>query len=450
MVFFSYLQGRPVIDANDKRIGTVKDMVFIDGDKYAEISHLIYSDLNSTRRKTSWRYVRDIEYENTPKEDIDIRLNIPEEKIELEAEKIKEFLVTHIQDKQVIDMNGIRIVRVNDTLLGKLENRFCIVAVDVGVSGLLRRLGVERLVRRFFKDMHDHIIPWEFVESLSEEISNLRIKVKGSKVSDMHPADIADIMEDLSHKERVLIFNALDSQKAAEALAEAHPDVQQSVFRNLKSKRISEILEKMPPADAADILGIMPGIRSEELHSLMTPNSAENIRKLLQYKRDLAGGIMHTDFITVLSSFTVGRAIEKVRQFAPKSRHLYYIYVCDEGGKLAGTLSLRDILVSAAEKNVAEAMSSDVISVQTETPKEEVYKIMNRYNIMVLPVVDAENRIVGVISADEIIELMIPESLKRQRLLVRRRHRRKRRKIETHDTAGSQMPGVTARDEAKN
>ncbi|MEM5812624.1 MAG: PRC-barrel domain-containing protein, partial [Candidatus Aenigmatarchaeota archaeon] len=227
MVYFSQLKGRPVYDSEGKNIGSLIDMVFVDGEKYAEISHLVYS-YKKTRRKISWSFVRELKNPETPGLDADIYLNAPERELNPTFETEREFLVSKLIDKQIIDVDGVKVVRVNDVLLGKIEGKFCIAAVCVGAKSFLRSLAGEKLADLIGGKFREKIIPWEYVEPLDPDIQKLHIRLRRSKIADMHPADIADIMEDLTYKERELIFNALDREKSAKTIIESEPEIQKS------------------------------------------------------------------------------------------------------------------------------------------------------------------------------------------------------------------------------
>ncbi len=413
---------------NGRKTGVVSDLIFIDGEKYAEVSHLIYTTDKKRRRKMSWGFVSEMkDLTDNNKIDIDIHLNVPEDKIQLEAEYDNEFMASMLLDKQLIDVDGLRIVRVNDLILGKVDNRFCIVAVDVGARGLARRMGISKFFPFLLKKAKEHVIPWEYVEPLHSGLSDLRVKIQRSKVANLRPEDIADLIEDLNYKERVLIFNSLDSQKAADTLIETEPEIQKSVVSNMKSKRVIELLESMPANEAAEVLQMLPAHKSTELISMMSPENAEAVKKLFQYSSDVAGGLMSTKFITIPASFTAEQTINRLRQLAISSRDVYYLYVSDDEGKLMGVLSLRDLIISPPERKVPEFMIVDAIKVTVETPKEEIYKAMNKYNLMALPVIDLKGKLVGVIFADDVISMMLPDSLRKQRVKIRGQYKKRRR-----------------------
>lgn len=414
MVYFSEIKNRPVLDEKEEEIGRLIDLAFIDGEEYGEVSHIIIKAKDGYRKKISWRYVREFREEtNSKKLDIGIHLNVPLEDINMQFEKGDEFLVTKLIDKQIVDTKGLKVVRVNDILLGKISDKFCIVAVCVGAKSFSRRLGIEGFVRIFNKKIQEHIIPWKVVEQLEHKIYNIHIKEQRSKIAELHPSDIADIMEDLTFKERQLIFNSLDSEKAKKTLIEAEPNVQQSVFDNLKISRTIDILENVLPSQAADILSMMPKSKSKKLLSLMREDAAKKIKEILNYPEESAGALMHTSFVAVPKNYTAEDTISLLRKLRPSSERAYHLYVVDKKNHLLGVLSIRALLTASPRQKVSKIMRTDnLIKVKLDTPKEEIANAITKYNLFVLPVVDDSNVLKGVVSAEKVLTEVMPESWK--------------------------------------
>jgi magnesium transporter len=371
MVYLSQMKGRSVYDSTGKAIGIIADMVFIDGEKYAETSHLVYLSKNKYRKKIPWRFVKEIkDNPQTSRLDADIYLNAPESELNPAFEQEKEFLVSKLVDKQIIDMDGLKVVRVNDVLLGKIEDMFCIVAVCVGAKSFIRSLAGERLGDVIGSRASEHIIPWEFVEQLDPEIQKLHIKLKRSKIADLHPADIADLMQDLTYKERELIFNALDKDTAAKTIIESGPDVQKSFLKTMKLNSILEILENIPPNHAADIISVMPEHMKDEIFRTMDRGIAKRIREILGYHEESVGSIMHTEFVCVRSDYTAQKAIEMLRKTKPASDKMYRIYVTDKEKKLLGFLPLGTLVTAPAKERIENLMKTKIIKLQTSTSKQ--------------------------------------------------------------------------------
>ena len=243
MVYFTQLGQSKLFDSKGNEIGRLIDLVFVDGTKYAEITHTIYEDENKYKKKIPWTFVKEFKQETDEKSSkISIHLNSPIDAVTQFFMKEKEVLVGDILDKQVIDVDGVKLVRINDIILGKVDNKFSIVAVSVGAMSFVRRLNIPKLSGFLSSKIKDHIIPWKSVERLEPEFHDLHLKIQRNKIADLHPEDIADIMEDLSHSERILIFNSLTSQKAAKTLIKAGEHVQDSVLKSFKIEKVKELL----------------------------------------------------------------------------------------------------------------------------------------------------------------------------------------------------------------
>lgn len=418
MVYFSQLKNKEVFDSNNVCIGKLIDLVFVDGTNYAEITHLIYQDESKYKKKIAWDFVKEFkERKNGKINEISIYLNSPVDEITPFFMKEKEILVGGILDKQVIDVNGVKVVRVNDVILGKVNSMFCIVAVCVGATSFVRRLGIKTLSELTSAKIKEHIIQWKSVERLEPEFHGLHLKIQKDKIADLHPEDIADIMEDLSHSERILIFNSLDERKAAKTLIEAEEGVQDSVLKSFKIKKIKELLENIPADRAADIISLMPEKRGEEILKSMNKNSASKIRKILNYYPESIGSIMKTDFIAIPKNYTAQKTINLLRKLRPSADRVYHIYVTDNDKHLKGILSLRALLIASPKDRVGKFMHTKVVHVMDNNPKETAARLMARYDLFVLPVVDKDGILRGIVKADDVLDDYIPERLRRQKFL---------------------------------
>ena len=423
MVYFSQIKGRPVYDSEEKNIGSIVDLVFVDGEKYAEISHLVYFS-RKYRKKVPWRFVKEIkDNPGTATLDADIYLNVPEAELNPTFEGEREFLVSRLVDKQIIDVDGLKVVRVNDVLLGKITDMFCIVAVCVGAKSFIRSLAGERLGELVGSKISEHIITWEFVESLDPDIQKLHIRLKRSKIADLHPADIADLMEDLTYKERELIFNALDKETAAKTMIESEPEVQKDFLKAMKLNNILEILENIPPNHAADIISVMPEHLRNEIFRHMNRDVARKVREILGYPDMSVGSIMHTEFVAVPGDYTAQKAIEFLRKTKPASDKMYRIYVVDKEHKLLGFLPLGTLVTAPAKERIESLMKTKIIKLHTKTSKQDAANALSKYNLFVLPVVDESNVLKGVVKADDVISEVMPKAWKKRRYFAPRTRR---------------------------
>ncbi|MFH1409626.1 MAG: CBS domain-containing protein [Nanoarchaeota archaeon] len=406
-VYFSELQNKTVYDKKKRRVGVLLDMVFNDGEQEAKISHLVL------KRKC---------LEKLPMKFVDlvgkhIELNVEEKELTYDALQEDDFTITHyILDKQIVDVDDLKVVRVNDTYLDRKGNDLVLHSVDIGTRGFFRRLGIHvKFLRKLFRgnSVNGHsLIAWEHVQPLHSHISKLKLKVPRIRMAGLHPADIADIMEDLSARERVVVMRSLDDGKAGETLTEAHPDVQHSLLRYMRLEKIVDILEHIRPEQAASILENIPDHRKIQLLRAMKRGKAAKVKEILAFDPDSAGGIMQTDVYSVSINYTMTKVLHLLRKKAPSPEKVYYLYVTDEQKRLVGILSLRTLLITPPRKTAGEVMRKRAIHVNVNTPKEDVARLMIKYNLIIVPVVDAQLRLKGVVTAYEVLTEVTPKSWK--------------------------------------
>ncbi|MFH1134389.1 MAG: CBS domain-containing protein [Nanoarchaeota archaeon] len=405
-LYFSELQGKPVFDAKGKKVGLLKDMVFLDGEKEAAITHLVLP-----QGKLPTRFV-DLVGKR-------IELNTTEDQLVYEPLRDDDFTVHgYILDKQIVDVDGLKVVRVNDIYLDRSGDSLVIHSVDIGTRGILRRLGLQQdiakniLGKKQKKAIKGRLISWEYVQPLHSNLSRLALKVPKIRMENLHPADIADIMEDLSARERVVVLRSLDDRKAAETLSEAHPEVQRSLLRYMRLETIISLFETMRVEQAAHLLQILSPQRREHILSLVKKARATEIKEFMGYAPNTVGAIMQTDMLAIPEDYTMTKTLNLLRKVAPSPSKVYYLYVVDKARRLVGILSLRLLLITAPRKTVGEVMRKNTINVNVNTLKEDVAKLMIKYNLVVVPVVDDDQRIKGVVTAYEVLSEVTPKSWK--------------------------------------
>ncbi len=413
MVYFSQLKNRCIFDSKNVCIGKLIDLVFVDGKDYAEITHLIYIDEDNNKKKVSWDYIKQFKEEGK-KDLISINLNDEEDDLSLEFPKKKESRVADILDKQVIDVNGVKVVRINDIILKKIKSKFSVVGVAVGTESFVRRLGFLPMSKENIKEK---AIPWKSVERLEPEFHDLHLKIQKDKIGDLHPEDIADIMEDLSHDERILIFNSLNERKAAKTLIEAEEEVQDSVFREVKIAKIRDLLQSIPEDQAADILDLMPRTKKEKILRSLNKEKRKAIQEILEYFPESVGSIMITDFISIKKGSTARQAISLLRKLKPAYSKVYHLYVVDSEKKLVGVLSIRALIIANPQDKVDDFMLKDIIFVKDEDTKDTAARLLARYDLFVLPVVDDNNVLRGIVKSDDVLDEYIPERLQKEKFL---------------------------------
>jgi magnesium transporter len=406
MLYLSGVIGKPVYDAAGEAFDTIADLIIYHGaEKFPRITGILLNGDRSRVAVIPWSAVLEFTAAG-------IRLRVERPSLAPRPLQPDEILLREdILDTQVVDTDDIKVVRVNDLELRQVGNEVRVIGADVGTRSLLRRLGLEpfvcRALERVGRPLPSRVIPWNLVAVLGGTMTPLKLSISREKLKDIHPADLAELLEDLDRDERVEVMTALPDEDAADVLEEAEPEVQATVIQELPSERASDILEEMKPDEAADVLGELPEERAEELISLMEAGAAEEVRELLQYEPETAAGKMTTEFIALPVSMTVEQVIARLRESKPDSETIYYLYVVDEQGHLAGVLSIRALLISPPETPISQLMRTDVVTVAANTSAEDVAGALVKYDLLAVPVVEEDGRMVGIVTIDHLIDLLL-------------------------------------------
>ena len=322
-------------------------------------------------------------------------------------------------DQQVIDINGRKVVRVNDVELqaeaqreaGKAAPVLRVHSVDVGARGAVRRLlrGVapRAALNALLGKIPPHSIPWNFVDLIeTDPARRVKLKISYEGLSKLHPADIADIVEELAPAERQAVFQSLDEETAAEALEEVEPKVQKAIVESLDSERAAEIVEEMDPDAAADLLGDLSEDRTEEILVNMEPEERQEMVELLEHKEETAAGRMTTEFLALPVRATVQDAVDSMRHFEGGVEAVNTIYLVDSHGTLVGAVPLAKIVLAEATTPMLSLTSEPLILSHEGVDEKEVAELFDKYNLLTLPVVDEHNKLTGVITSDDVISML--------------------------------------------
>jgi len=411
MLYLSQVIGRPVRDRNGEPIGKVADLIVAIGDRYPPVTGLVVAT-NSRKIFLPWADVASFDASgaglNTSTIDIGKFHQRPNELL----------LHQDLQDKQIVDIDGRRVVRVNDLRLDEIEGKLHLFAVDVGAAGLLRRLGIESPYRTIARNLRlpvrEHYIDWEDVDPVETSIAGIRLRVPHAGLRELHPADLATIIDQLTPRDRAGVLASLDDEAVADAIEEMEPETQVEVLEDLEPERAADILEEMSPDDAADLIADLSEETKAEILPLMERDEADEVQELLGYPEDSAGGIMTTEFIAIPADLTATQAIERLRELEPDAETIYYVYVADEEEKLVGVLSLRDLIVAKPDAVVRDFMHDEPVAVGAFAEQEEVAQVVARYNLLAVPVVDDDGRLLGIVTVDDAIDTVIPTAWKRR------------------------------------
>jgi magnesium transporter len=411
MAYLSVLIGRPVVDVDCVPVGNLEDIIA------APRGDVAHPQVMAIVVRAGRNHVR------VPMDQVAVLLapSIPLSKrwAEVTPYALAEqdlYLARDVLDKQIIDIHGVRVVRVNDLELARVNNHYYIANVDIGRLGLLRRLWpglADAMERRSGKPKTGGTISWDHVELLQGD-QPMRLKVSGEKISELHPADLAEIISDLTRPESDKLLGTLDVSTVADTLEEVEPDFQARLLETMPDEKVADVLEEMAPDEAADLLAEFPQDRSKDLLNLMEREDADDVRKLLTFPVDSAGGLMNTEYFSVPPTLSASETVETLRRTARGAETIYYVYVTEPSGKLVGVVSLRELVMADPAKPIRDFMHKRLVTVRLEDSQEDIAQAVSKYNLLAVPVVDNERRIQGIVTADDALDKIIPTAWKKK------------------------------------
>jgi sporulation protein YlmC with PRC-barrel domain/CBS-domain-containing membrane protein len=404
MVHLSEILGLPVFDAEGSRAGRVDDLR-VDSHRGA-VDRLVLRVRGETR-SVPWGDVAAFSPEH--RRVVLAERALPEAWSGGESDTI--CLRRDVLDRQIIDTQGRKVVRVNDIALETAGEALVLKRVEVGLAGAVRRLlaGVisPRLLRRLADGLSQQGIPWDYVGMVEPGSARIRLKVH-QQLAKMHPADLADILEDLGRVERKEIVSALDPETAAQALSEAEPSVQAAVVEAMHVDRAADLLEEMAPDEAADILGDLPEKHLQAVLDAMEDEDADEVRGLLAFREDSAGGLMTTDFFQARAGWTVGETLATLQKVDEDLLpELDEIPLVDDDGKLFGIVPLVRLVRASGGRPVTEFMRREVRAVTTSTPFREVVERFEKYHLRALAVIDEFGDLKGMINIEDVLSRLV-------------------------------------------
>ncbi len=411
-IFVSEVYKKPVLDQTGEEIGRLKDIIVGMGEPFPAITALVVASGKDTFL-LPWDIV------NLFNRRV-ISANVRVDGIKPSAISSTDILICRdLLDKQIVDINGAKLVRVNDLELGDVKGKLCLVAADIGLRGLLRRLGLEKRGEKVFSlfkyKLQQKLISWSYVQTVEPKLTRLTLTVSRQKVASLHPADLAAIISEISQKERTAIFGSLDVDTAAEALHELEPSVQADIIDDMSKERASDILERMPPDEAADVLGDLPEAKAQELINLMEKEEAEDVQELLEHEEDTAGGLMTTEYLSFPPDMTVDEAIKELRLEAPNVETIYYLYIVDQEEHLIGVLSLKNLILAVPQTLLSDIMKTPPKTVPLEAQEKDVAEFVSKYNLLAAPVVDESMVMRGIVTVDDVVDFLLPPASRKKR-----------------------------------
>jgi len=406
-VSLTALLGTPVTDVQGHLRGRLKDIAVATGPDAGKVAGLVL------KTRTGLCIVPSQDVMETPAGTLELRSSgalVP-----LEDQGNYLYLAQDLIDRQIIDIHGRKVVRVNDVDLEWMGHGAAhllrVAEVEVGLrgafrrvfKGLLPRATLETLSRKFGANG----IPWQFVDVIEvDPARRVKLRIEYERLAEIHPSDLADILEDLAPAEREAVFTSLDEEVAAETLEEVEPKLQKALLAKLDEERIADIVEEMDPGAAADLLAELPEEQSDAILEEMEPEERQEVEELLEFDEDSAAGCMTTDFVHLGMQSTVADAVHALRIFDGDPEGVTEIYLLDEKRALRGSITLARLVMAQPETRLAVLTEPRVLSCPADLHQNDLAEMFDKYNLHALPVVDAQGRMVGVVQADHVISFL--------------------------------------------
>ena len=360
-------------------------------------------------RAASWAQVAEIDVDGDR-----LLLRVPAPAVEAASLRSDELsLVDALLDNQVLDMRRRTFVRVQDVLLAPEEDHLVVAGVDASSAALARRFGLGFLSRRLPKKTGD-FVPWADVNLIALRLSRLNFVEAFAELAELHPADIAEIISQVGTRERAAVLAALNADLAADTLQQMEEDLRSAALQEMPVPRAAMVLEKIESDEAADMLGDLPDELAQELLALLPDEREQDLRLLASHPEHTAGSLMTTDFVMLPQGAKAGRAIDWIRRERPEQHMMTYLYIVDREERLVGVVSLRDLVLASPDDEMAAIMEDDVVEVTADVDEDEVGRIMTKYDLLALPVVDEERRLLGIVTLDDALEAVVPDDWKQR------------------------------------
>jgi CBS domain-containing protein/sporulation protein YlmC with PRC-barrel domain len=400
-IYLSEILDRPLLDRKGNVIGKIKDLNVVPGETFPVVEgiyisgpeglfRILMKDINVLNKKFVTTYEEANAVAHMEPQEKEIRI------------------AEHIMDKQVVDVNGAKVVRVNDVQLGLVRDQFGLLAIDVGFGGLIRRLGFGRAKK-------GALIPWHYLKPLEPGLDRLTLTITRTSLTDMHPVDMAEIVSQLSVQERTDLLSTFDKETAGEIIHELDEETRANIIKQMKPEDAADVLEAMNPDEAADILGDLPDKKAEEIIGLMDKEEAEDVVELLEHDEDTAGGLMTTEYVSFPPDMTAEEVMKELRLIAPDIEMIYYLYVVDSRDRLEGVLSLKDLILANPKARLETVMRRNPKKIHVDADRKEVAEMVSKYNLMAIPAVDDEDVLQGIITVDDVVDFLLPTPLRKRR-----------------------------------
>jgi len=412
-IYLSAVLGRSVINSKGEDLGVLRDLIMVPGEVFPEVSHIVFKSRKGLKT-LPWSEVALFTHVV-----ISVVGTQPPGLVTYHPQEGEILVKRDLLDKQIVDVDGAKVVRVNDIKLGNLNHKLCIFSVDIGFRGLLRRLGYERfgdgIARTLGKNIPHAEISWEYVQPLETNSSKLALNIARDQMNELHPADLADIIENIPIQSIRTVLESMDAETTGDTLYELEPEMRNVVISQMDDEQVSDILEEMEPDEAADVLSDLPEEKAQELLDLMDQEDAEDIQELLEHEEDSAGGLMTPDYLRIAPESTVGQALTLLKQTADEVETIYYGYVVNADDRLEGVVSLKELLLNDPDAHISEVMEENIKFVRVDAEPEEMLETLAKYDLIAVPVFDSEDNMAGIVTVDDILAHYLPHILKNKR-----------------------------------
>src|SRR6266567_680034 len=410
MIYFTELENLPVYDVKGHYLGRLVDLVVDSGQDALRVAAYLVKTPRKNTLCITHQQMQSISVragQTTVPADA-VRCYSPDEGL-MHIKK-------DVLDQQIIDVNNRKVVRVNDVDFdiqpADGHTALHILAVNVGWGAAVRRLlqGVlaKHVIRQIAGIMSSKTIPWGFVNLIeSDPARRVKLRISFDRLARLHPADIAEILEELSRDEQKAVIESLDDETAAHAISEIPTKMQADLLESMPAEKAADVLEEMPPDEAADILQELPPETSAELLADMEKHEAKEVRELLAFEENTAGALMTTDFIVLGDSATVEGAIAGLKYYEGPLELIHVVFLVNNDMILTASVTLARILLAGAKTPLSQLTSGPLISVNAQADNKSVVDLFHKYNLVVLPVVDDAGRLLGVVTADDVLELVV-------------------------------------------
>ncbi len=404
----SDLEDMKVVDVNGAECGELLDVAAVCSAETCSVTGFLVES-GKEQLRASWDQVAEIDVDGER-----LRLCVPGKELApawLRSDELE--LVDSVLDNQVLDMRRRTFVRVQDVLLEPAEGQLVVAGVDTSSGALARRFGL-RFLSRKLSTSGGSFLPWEDVNLISLRLSRLNFVEAFAELAELHPADIADIVGQVGPAQRAAVLAALNAGLAADTLQEMEEELRTAALQEMPVARAAAVLEQTDADDAADILAELPDELAQQILGLLPAERERDLRGLASHAEHTAGSLMTTDFVTLSPGVTAGDALTWLRRERSARQIMNYLYVLDGEGRLVGVVSLRDLVLAEPSSGVAGLMEDDVVSVAVDTDEREAGRLMIKYDLLALPVVDAQQRPLGIVTIDDALDAVLPDDWKQR------------------------------------